>query len=87
MEYSHGDPIGDHITITQTDLDLSLANIANTDGECNDDDGDGATECKIDEVGLFDANGRLLSHASFSPSVEVNNGDTVDMELTITLGP
>ena len=74
------------ITILQTDLDNSSTGgeTVNLDGDCLDEDGDGAEECQIDETGLFDANGQLLSAVDFT-KVRVNNGDTVDIDLTITL--
>ena len=77
--YSHDTPI----TILQSDLDPSTTGSAG-DGTCQDLDADGAEECLIDETGLFDANGRLLSSTDFT-QVVVNNGDTVDITLTITL--
>ena len=38
----------------------------------------------FDEVGLFDDDGDLVSHANFTKTL-VNNGDTVTMILNITL--
>ena len=72
------DNVADPITITQTDLNGSA------DASCGDPDSDGATECSLDEVGLLDTDGDLISRASFSDTL-VNNGDTVDITLTITL--
>jgi len=66
------------ITIVQTDLTGS------NDLSCGDPDGDGAQECSLDEVGLFDDDGDMVSRAGFDDTL-VNNGDTVDITLTITL--
>jgi len=71
------------ITISQTDLDSSTTGSA-ADTACADISGGSGVDCFLDETGLFDANGRLLSHATFGQT-EVSVGDQVDITLIITL--
>lgn len=78
------------ITITQRDLDASPnggPGADPTNGTCTDIDGSADTlvDCAIDEVGLFDGGGNLLSHAAISPKVLVRSGDTVDVALTLSI--
>ena len=71
------------ITISQTDLDNSnFGSIGNT--ACIQVSGGSGVDCFIDEVGLFDADSDLISHAAFAQT-EVSVGDQVDVALTITL--
>jgi len=71
------------ITISQTDLDASPTG-SNADGTCIQVSGGSGVDCFLDEVGLFDAAGLLLSHATFTKT-EVSVGDQVDVKLKITL--
>lgn len=84
------DNVNDPIVIIQTDLDTAgtgnpTGSIA--DGVCVDENTDTLIDCFLDEVGLFDDNDELISHAAFTPTINsrVSAGDLVDMTLTITL--
>jgi len=71
------------ITISQTDLDASTTgSVGNT--ACVDTGADGNVDCFLDETGLFDTDGDLISHAAFAQT-EVSVGDQVDITLVITL--
>jgi len=86
------DNVNDPITILQSDLET--AGVGNPtgsefDGVCVDEDVpvDGLVDCFLDEVGLFDDDGELISHATFAPTLlsKVSAGDLVDMTLTLIL--
>jgi len=74
----------DPITITQQDLDDSTTGNAGDDGACIQISGGSGVDCLLDETGLYNSSGALLSHATFG-QVEVSVGDQVDIELLITL--
>jgi len=88
VTFSNEAPGGTPITINQADLSGSATGGVATDGACTDVDvpADGAVDCEIDEVGLLDFNGVLLSHAPLVKTL-VSVGDTVDVALTISLTP
>lgn len=78
------DNTGNVITISQTDLNDSAFG-SSTDGVCIDESAsDGNKDCFLDETGLFDADGDLISRATFAKT-EVSVGDQVDITLVITL--
>ena len=76
----------DPITIQQADLDATTP--FNTGGSadtaCIDEGTDTFVDCFLDEVGLFDADGDMVSHATFTKT-QVSVGDQVDVSLLITL--
>lgn len=72
------------ITITQQDLDDSTTGNGTDTAACVDESGGSGVDCFLDETGLYNAAGALLSHATFG-QVEVSVGDQVDITLVITL--
>jgi len=80
------DNSGDPITIIQADLDDTGPpdTGGSADTACIDEGTDGNVDCFLDEVGLFDGDGDLLSHATFGKT-EVSVGDQVDVSLLIEL--